>query len=133
MKIFIIDDDREFSNVVEEMILRGVGSVEIKIQHFTNAIAAINATAEDVPDLIFLDVLLDGPDGFTFLNEMQSYEDLAQVPVVLLTSLDFTGRDLKRYGVVSILNKSEMTPEQINKLVEQYGRIEAGKGEEDDK
>ena len=144
MKIFIVDDDIEFSEVVKEMILHGVkkkglrgeditdrgasndrysdvgGGDVIKIEQFTNAIEAISATSEQVPDLIFLDVLLDGPDGFTLLNEMQSYGDLAEVPVVLLTSLDFAGKDLSRYGVVEILNKSEMVPEQVNELVAKY-------------
>jgi len=126
MKIFIVDDDIEFSEVVKEMILRGAKDDNkkddgaIKIQHFTNAIEAINATSEQVPDLIFLDVLLDGPDGFTLLNEMQSYGDLAKVPVVLLTSLDFAGKDLSRYGVVEILNKSEMVPEQVHALIAKY-------------
>ncbi len=121
MKIFIVDDDLEFAEVVKDLILVGhAKNYEIKL--FTNAIETINAMADEVPDLIFLDVLLDGPDGFTLLNEMQSYEDLAKVPVILMTSLDFGGRDLSRYGVVATLNKSEMTPEQISTILEDYGR-----------
>lgn len=121
MKIFIVDDDLEFAEVVKDLILV-VHAENYEIKLFTNAIETINAMVDEVPDLIFLDVLLDGPDGFTLLNEMQSYEDLAKVPVVLMTSLDFGGRDLSRYGVVATLNKSEMTPEQISTILEDYGR-----------
>jgi len=121
MKIFIVDDDLEFAEVVKDLILV-VHAKNYEIKLFTNAIETINAMADEVPDLIFLDVLLDGPDGFTLLNEMQSYEDLAKVPVILMTSLDFGGRDLSRYGVVATLNKSEMTPEQISTILEDYGR-----------
>ena len=127
MKIFIIDDDLEFANVVGDLILKGVQDSgaprdEIKVQHFTNALEAINATASEVPDLILLDILLDGPDGFTFLNEMQSYEDLAKVPIILMTSLNMAGKDLSRYGVVGVLNKSEMTPEQMNSLILRFNK-----------
>ena len=64
MKIFIIDDDLEFANVVGDLILKGVQDSgasrdEIKVQHFTNALEAINATTSEVPDLILLDILLD--------------------------------------------------------------------------
>ena len=122
MKIFIIDDDLEFASVVGDLILKDAqysrkSRDEIEIRHFTNALEAINATADEVPDLILLDILLDGPDGFTFLNEMQSYEDLAKVPIILMTSLNMTGKDLSRYGVVGVLNKSEMTPEQMTNLI----------------
>ena len=127
MKIFIIDDDLEFANVVEDLILKGMQDSgasrdEIKVQHFTNALEAINATTSEVPDLILLDILLDGPDGFTFLNEMQSYEDLAKVPIILMTSLNMAGKDLSRYGVVGVLNKSEMTPEQMNSLILRFNK-----------
>ena len=122
MKIFIIDDDLEFAGVVGDLILKDTkcsrkSRDEIEIRHFTNALEAINATADEVPDLILLDILLDGPDGFTFLNEMQSYEDLAKVPIILMTSLNMAGKDLSRYGVVGVLNKSEMTPEQMTNLI----------------
>ena len=114
MKIFIVDDDLEFAEVVAGMLMQ---DNEVEVRHFTNAIEAINATSEEVPDVVFLDVLLDGPDGFTLLNEMQSYDDLAKVPVVLMTSLEFGEQDLSRYGVVAILNKSEMVPEQLNEII----------------
>ena len=93
-------------------------SDKIQIRLFANAIEAISQ--EEVPELIFLDILLDGPDGFTFLNEMRSYEDLSRVPVVIMSSLNFAGRDLSAYGVVGYLNKSEMTPADVAGYVERY-------------
>lgn len=114
--ILIIDDDE----IMAECVARACGEQEVRI--FSNAIEAMNYIAEfGVPKLIFLDVLLDGPDGFTFLNEMQSYADTAAVPVVLVTSLDFARRDLEAYGVVKILHKDMMRPEEIRELARRYG------------
>ena len=70
--------------------------------------------------MIFLDILLDGPDGFTFLNELVSYSDTARIPVVIISSLDFGGKDLSNYGVVGVLDKANMKPEDIRSYVEQY-------------
>ena len=67
-------------------------------------------------------MLLDGPDGFTFLNEMCSYLDTAQIPVVLVSSLDLKQKDLSRYGVVGVLLKEEMMPEDIKRYVKQYAQ-----------
>ena len=108
--IWVIDDDIEFSKIIFDKYKN--------VRYFTNAIEAMNC--QEVPDLIFLDILLDGPDGFTFLNEMRSYEDLAKVPVVIMSSLNFKGKDLSAYGVVGYLNKSEMTPAEVKEYVGQY-------------
>lgn len=88
---------------------------EVKI--FPDAISAISALENPLPDLILLDVLLSGPDGFAFLNELSSYQDTAKIPVILITSLDLTGRDLEHYGVVKILNKGTMTPQTIQTAI----------------
>ena len=69
---------------------------------------------------MFLDILLTGPDGFTLLNEMVSYEDTAQIPVVLITSLELKNRDLASYGVVGVLEKETMRPEDVRRYVEKY-------------
>ena len=113
--IFVIDDDE----IMAECVARACGEDE-KVRIFTNAIEAMQAMDVYLPDLIFLDILLDGPDGFTLLNEMQSYIDMAKVPVVIVTSLSFEGEELAEYGVVGVLNKDTMKPEEIKRYVEQY-------------
>ena len=89
-------------------------------QVFSDAISAMQHFNAYLPQLIFLDVLLTGPDGFTFLNELASYSDTAQIPVVIVSSLDFTGQDLSSYGVVGVLNKETMHPEDIMRYVKEY-------------
>ena len=113
--IYIVDDDL----VMAKCIARACGEREVKI--FGNAIETMKAiSAGELPDLMFLDVLLVGPDGFTLLNEMVSYEDTARVPVVLVTSLEMAERDLSNYGVVGILEKETMRPEDVRRYAWQY-------------
>ena len=115
--ILVIDDDR----IMAECIVRACGERETRV--FQNAIEAMNYIAETgAPELIFLDILLDGPDGFTFLNELISYADTALVPVVIVSSLNFSGRDLSVYGVVGVLNKDTMRPEEIKSYAEEYAK-----------
>ena len=111
--IFVIDDDL----IMAECIARAARR-ETRI--FGNAIEAMQAISNgEVPEMIFLDILLDGPDGFTFLNEMVSYKDTAKVPIVIVSSLDLD-RDLSAYGVVGILKKDVMKPEEVYGYVEKY-------------
>jgi len=84
---------------------------------FNDAVTAMKSLDEDTPDVILLDILLTGPDGFTFLNELVSYKDTASIPVVLITSLDLSDRNLEHYGVIGTLSKSTMTPEDIQAAI----------------
>lgn len=84
---------------------------------FPDAISALRAFDQALPDLILLDVLLSGPNGFTLLNELASYTDTAAIPVVIISSLNLNLCDLASYGVTAILDKSTMTPRDIQEAV----------------
>ena len=114
--IFIIDDDLTMAKCIK----RACREHEVRI--FSNAILAMDALSEELPEMIFLDVLLSGPDGFTFLNELVSYADTMKIPVVIVSSLNFKNQDLSEYGVVGILDKSTMRPEEIYSYAEKYAR-----------
>lgn len=109
--IFIIEDNP----LMAECIARALSSYNVQI--FPDAISATNALVDGLPDLVLLDVILNGPDGFTFLNEMISYSDTAQIPIILVTSLRLADQNLAHYGVRTILNKETMTPADICKAV----------------
>ncbi len=112
--IYVIDDDE----IMAECIVKACKK-ETKV--FANAIEAmLEIAGGELPDLIFLDILLDGPDGFTFLDELMSYPDTKKIPIVIVSSLDFKDKNLSEYGVVGVLNKDEMKPEEISAYVRKY-------------
>ena len=108
---YIIEDNE----IMSDLLARYLGGItETKVFH--DAISAVSSISTDKPDMIFLDVLLTGPDGFTFLNEIVSYEDTAKIPVVLVTSLDLKTENLENYNVVKILKKEELIPDDIKNI-----------------
>lgn len=112
--IFVIDDD-------EIMIECLKNAIDGDVRAFSNAIDAMNCISDgEIPDLMFLDIMLDGPDGFTFLNELSSYPDTAKIPVVIVSSLDFARKDLSIYSVVGYLNKETMMPKDVANYVDKY-------------
>lgn len=122
--IFIIEDDPLMAECISRAASRtlvssknnsSANSPTIKI--FSDAISAINALSGRLPDLIILDILLNGPDGFTFLNEIISYTDTAKIPVIIVTSLNLSSENLTYYSVCTVLNKETMTPADIQKAV----------------
>ncbi len=112
--IFVIDDDMVMARCVADATGK-------RAKVFSNAIEAMDKIASGaMPSLIFLDILLDGPDGFTFLNELVTYSDTGRIPIVIISSLEIKEDGLFRYGVVGVLNKDTMRPEDIRRYVVRY-------------
>ena len=129
--IFIIEDDPDFAEIYQKHLQRNFP--EIPVQIFYNAIEA-NTTfselsEEELPSLIILDVLLTGPDGFTLLNELLSYPETSQIPVLLISSLNLGQMSLQAYNVRAILNKETFTPadfvNQVQKILKSTHNLSA--------
>ena len=121
--IYLIDDDEIMMECLENSIGKYFNS--LKIKKFTNAISAIHELNEDeqsasLPSLILLDIMLTGPDGFTFLNELASYPSTQKIPIIIISSLDFSKYNLKNYNIVKNLDKSKFTPEELIHEVSLY-------------
>ncbi len=112
--IYILEDDRGWENYYRR-ILKGH-----EMEFFHDGVAAIGAMDEQVPDLVILDVLLTGPTGFAVLNEMRSYPELAEVPVVVISSVSMKDEMAKQYGVVAVYDKGELTPADIIAVAKEY-------------
>ncbi|MBQ3430391.1 response regulator [Candidatus Saccharibacteria bacterium] len=115
--IYLVDDDEKMS----ACLARVLKSAGFEVETFQNIPEIMSALDEKpLPNLIFLDVLLPGFDGFTFLNEIASYPDTMKIPILIVSSLDFSKKDLKIYGVKGILKKEEMTPKEIIAYAKRY-------------
>lgn len=110
-KVVIIEDDRLLSRHLQQLLVRA--GYESEVAH--HAPAAIKLIDEISPDVIVLDMLLGGSTAMPLLNELASHGDLADIPVVLLSSLgsELDEENLRPYGVREILDKAKATPQEI--------------------
>ena len=114
--IFIIDSNE----IIAECIKKACLECGKKVLVFNNAIDAMAGIDDELPNLIFIDVMLTGPDGFSFMNELITYNDTAKIPIVVVSDLDFRGIDLNIYGVVGVLKKDTLVPNDIKEYVRKY-------------
>ena len=123
MRILILEDDP----VMAACFRFNLAALDptLEIATFTDAVAAMSDLSESLPDLILLDILLPGPDGFTFLNELISYSDTATIPVILISSLDFRHQDLSHYGIRAIFSKDTLTPAALQRTARQLLHLPA--------
>lgn len=115
-KILIIDDDRWFADTIAKT-LHGNGW---KTYIAPDGAKGIEAIDDFKPDAVLLDVMLPGSTAPAILNELQSHIDLADLPIVLCTSIksdEFDLTALKSYGVSAVLDKAHSEPADIVKAL----------------
>ena len=113
--IYIIEDDLGWESYYRR-ILKGQD-----LQFFQDGVAAIDAMdLDEPPKLVILDILLTGPTGFAVLNEMRSYPELMDVPVLIVSSVALSADVAAKYGVVAALDKGAMKPEDLLEVVGRY-------------
>jgi len=82
-KILLVDDDEGFL-LAAGTLLEAAG---YEVTQALDAAEARKRLADQTPDLILLDVLMPGEDGFTFADNLTRDERLGQIPIVLVTAV----------------------------------------------
>lgn len=93
--IMIVDDDPTARETLVAM-LEGEG---YDLQLAKDGIRALEMLKQLQPDLILLDVMMPGMDGFEVCRRIRTTPQLAEVPILMLTALD--DRDSRLRGIES--------------------------------
>jgi PleD family two-component response regulator len=81
--ILVVDDDRLTVSVVSAMCQEsGYRTLEAY-----DGVEALRLALEEKPDLVLLDIMIPGKDGFEVCLELRSREDTADLPILMLTAL----------------------------------------------
>jgi signal transduction histidine kinase len=82
--VLIVDDDR----TARETLVAMLEGEEYDLQLAKDGIQALQMLKQLQPDLILLDVMMPGMDGYEVCRRIRSTPQLAEVPIILLTALD---------------------------------------------
>jgi two-component system alkaline phosphatase synthesis response regulator PhoP len=80
-KILLVDDDPDFVDAT-----RIVLETEYDVSVALNGDEGLAKARAEKPDLIILDIIMPDKDGFMVCEELKSDANLADVPVMMLTS-----------------------------------------------
>ena len=110
-KILIVEDDKFLRELMSQKLVKE----EYDVSQAIDGEEGIKKIKEEKPDLVLLDLILPGIDGFEVLSQMKEDPILALIPVIILSNLG-QKEDIERglkLGAVDYLIKAHFTPGEI--------------------
>ena len=90
-KIAVIED-----NLDNRLLVQAILDDGYEISEYENGMEVLEGLADDIPDLVLLDISLPGMDGTEVLEWVRSQEALRNLPVIALTAHAMSG-DREKY------------------------------------
>lgn len=110
-KIMWVEDDKFLSDIIARK-LSAQGSA---LAHASDGETALRLLETESPDVVLLDILLSGIDGYEILKRMKANEKTKRIPVILLSNLGQKSdvEKGKALGAARFLIKATVTLDEI--------------------
>jgi len=94
LSTILIGDDQPVGQETLASLLR---PLEYQLLFASTGAEALRLATATLPDLILLDVMMPGMDGYAVCRQLRATPTLAELPVIMLTALD--DRDSRLHGI----------------------------------
>jgi DNA-binding response OmpR family regulator len=113
-RVLVIDDEPEITEIVEAFLTEAGYNVAAE----NSAQKAVTKVKEFRPDVILLDIMMPGMDGYDVCQQIKGHPEFAHVPIIFLTGKDRAddmGRSFKVGGDMFI--KKPFSCERLLEIV----------------
>jgi signal transduction histidine kinase/DNA-binding response OmpR family regulator len=109
--VLVVEDDPAMRASMRRMLKKN----GCRVTEADNGKSALERMAEERPSLIFLDLMMEVMDGFTFVEHVRTHSEWRSIPIVVVTAHDLTAQDRKRLNgsVETILQKAGKSAEEL--------------------
>lgn len=114
--VLVIDDDRGFVQLVVRYLASTNGAYTVRWAYEgEEALAQIRGKR---PDLLLLDLVMPGMDGFELLDVLRSDQTLRNIPVLIVTATDY-GADMlsQQEGLISVARRQGFSATEVIKYL----------------
>lgn len=83
-KIFVVDDEKDIQEILKINLSRN----NYDVSTYSSAEEALGGMASTMPDLLILDIMMSGMDGFEFCRHLRRSENarLRSIPIIFLSA-----------------------------------------------
>lgn len=113
--VLSIEDDALLARVLlEGLMLEGYEAINVN-----NGLNALTETKKIKPDLILLDLILPGVDGFEVLKQLKSDSETKKIPVMIVSNLGTLAdiKSVRALGAEQYFIKANSEMEEIFKAI----------------
>src|SRR3989344_2797587 len=117
-KIMWVEDD----DFLSDIIARKLATEKCILVHAKDAEKGLTLVETEMPDVILLDILLPGINGFEFLEKLKANAKVKDIPVILLSNLG-QASDVekgKQLGANRFLIKATL---KLDEIIDQIGEV----------
>ncbi len=121
-KVFIVEDDTFISSLLVKKF-ESIGAIVLTSGSGETSAASIK---KEMPNIVVLDIMLPGADGFQVLQQIKSDPETKNIPVIMLSNLSEKVQieKAKKYGVASFLIKATLSVDEIVEEVAKQLKVE---------
>ena len=109
--ILVVDDNPD--NL--DLLFFFLSDADFKVEVATNGKSALQMIEESQPDLILLDVMMPGIDGFEICRRLKANESSKDIPVIFMTALSETEDKVKGFSVGAVDYITKPVQEEVLK------------------
>lgn len=121
LKVLIVDDVPLNILLVRKML----SQYTFQIQTASDGQAALDIISSDTPDLVLLDLMMPGVDGFEVIERVRAFEKTKNLPIIILSALN-TEADIARgmqLGANDFVNKPIIMVKLLNSVAKQINQL----------
>ncbi len=109
------------------LIKKMLSKFDFEFRTANNGQEALDAVAEKKPDLILLDLMMPGIDGFEVITRLRSNPETANIHIVIISALNSTDDIAKGFnlGANDFITKPIIMEKLLNCVVTQFKLIES--------
>ena len=109
------------------LVQKMLGRFNFRMRTAANGQQALDAVAQEKPDLILLDLMMPGIDGFEVLRRLRANPDTADIQVVILSALNSNEDVVKGFkaGANDFIMKPIIMEKLLTCVVTQMQLVEA--------
>ncbi|MEM9265835.1 MAG: response regulator, partial [Cyanobacteria bacterium P01_F01_bin.13] len=109
-KILVVEDDINAREIMGRFLQQHDWTVVLA----ANGQQALDYLNSNVPDLIVLDLMMPGMDGFEFVQILRQTPDWKNIPIIVVTAKTLTAKDQQRLdGVVQVYQKADFKRQDL--------------------
>jgi CheY-like chemotaxis protein len=114
-KVLAVDDDEDALEIIRRML----GGMAYHVISATDGASGLDVIRERIPDVVLLDLMMPGMNGFEILSKLRADPATKDLPVIVVTAKDLTNeeREILRSEAAFLLQKGQFSHDELKRLV----------------